>query len=874
MGTKCDRWLARPSTLCFLRRLLLTTTYKTERLCCCEVGYRAHSIANRRSIASISSREGRRNNSNETKESTPSSKSAEKDGYALRGAPKVSASYLLSKSPRDLLSLSASTGKSFETLQRESDVASDRNVGTLLVDRPENHGDFQLWIELLQFRHRLHGLRGVMEVWQGMKKRRIDLPAVGEEADVLWSTFVHASISRDTSPVTQRLYDDIVAHAIDLKRRHGIQNPGLLKCILARFLRMQPDMARLAFKRLRIDLDAPYNLLSSLVADFAASPDSYQARKSFKRMYELCEENHLYDIYIPEILKLKDMKAAHQWHRELLSKGDGPSPELFPKSEIQFLFALDNEALLPTTQRKHNPNGSSSSVNAVQKEFLPLTRAKMSTIVGDVHGIKPKEISDTFVARIIATQSFSLDLVVKGVSFFGIEKLGPVALRELALRTKSCVAFRDKLVELKAVNVTPNNSVYSRLVQKIVDQNDTNLFAVLLGSDQHPDTYDDPTTQQLLLASFVDKKDWDSAHITLLGLSFAGDTQQSKGWNQILQYYIRTEEYRKVAQIVQHMQTAQLYITRRSLTFMHHYLLPKRRLGKRPYLPPRTESHFNLLDFTANVHMYAAERGTPVNPKLWTELLKRYGMMHEWYQLERLVLWLVSWSATNPQSSGLRDVALSSRRHRKARSYSNVDPEIFGPLMQQAIVTWGFMSASVRDQLQKLEPKKEDDKFSSTNETCEPWARGLALLKKLDGEGFKIRASAVRRSLLHRLWTLFGPGFSTKGLNNQAMARNRLSLAHYVSHANEIWNGKLFNIEASLLENDSINYPKLFVAVFGPVRRTSKRGHEYADVVGYAHSSSFPQTMAVRTSIRQKEHTWRINPFRLRKEYRHMDVDE
>lgn len=483
----------------------------------------------------------------------------------------------------------------------------------------------------------------------------------------------------------------------------------------------------------------------------------------------------------------------------------------------------------------------------------------MSALVGDAHGIKQKEFSEGFMARVFATQAFSLALVMKSLSFFAIDRLGPVALRELAVKAGNYPEFCNCLQELKAAGVNIQISSYGRLVHRLVEDGLEPLFDTLLASDQHPESFDDYETQELLLASFLEKGDVRNAHIASICLSLAGKTQDAKAWNRILQYYIGKRLYHTVRQIMLQIQTSDMSLTRPTLLHLGDYVLPPRHLGKAPEQAGEA-SVLQPLQFTTNAYMYAATHGTLVYPSQWVEVLKRFAMTHLWDEFERLVRWLVSHYAH------MNSVKDESERHLQTLRGRRTLQTIFYHNMQKAIVTWGFQDASHHGQ---LKPQPLHVYFSrrgnrlSADIPCEPWAKGIWLLKYLRDEGLPVYSELVRDALKLRLWILFGPGFSTKAKNHEMKRKNELSLASYIRHANEIWDRKLFNVRNALLDDSPASNAKLMVAVFGTEFSVNVRTNEYADVAKYARIHASKKPLPDHPNVRIKKRIWELSPFRI-----------
>ena len=742
----------------------------------------------------------------------------------------------------------------FSELKFQADVNSTTTSGKLLVDDSEHRRNASLWVEILRFRQRIDGFWGTLDVWQGMRKRNVDLPVSGPEADMLWTTFIHAAIAtaREHHDDSRKLLSEVFEYAQDLKARSDLQFDGLYKCIVGRLLRLRRSEAREWHHCL---CHALPGAIGTVAIDAMLSTNPNWAFRQWSQIYRASRVRYLYDYCIRESIGLEDEAAALRWHRLFVQNGDGPTAEMFATPAVQRLFALDNDSSLPMKTSPGNRQSKWHVENEELKVKIPaLTRQSMNTIVGDVHGIKPKEISDSFCARLFATRAFSIDLVIRGLSFLGIESLGPLAIREMAMRAGSPVEFSNQLENLKEHGLRFGDTVFARLVVKLANEGQSTLWSALHESDQHPEVYEDSATQEALLTSFLEQQKWKQAHIALTALSFSASRADLRAWNRVLQHYILHREYRSVLSTMQSIQNQGLTLTLYSLTLLRRYILPERRRTKRP-IKGQGPKFFDPLDFVRNACVHTAENGHFVPANLWSELLKRYGMAHRWGETERLVLWLFDHYSPNNQ----RDRKASNTRNCTGRMRSvRALRSVFSEAMLQALFTWGFRSQSVRKNLRLSES-------SPVPGGHEPWAQGLALLKIVQQRSlFNVTLSA-RKAFQQRMWTLFGAGVSTLGVNNEARLVNQISLAHYIRHANEVWNGLVHWVDPALLEETHQSNSRLLIEFFGPVHSTNRKRSEYADVeawakaLGQMKSSHYYQA----ASISARKRAWQRSSIRL-----------
>lgn len=720
----------------------------------------------------------------------------------------------------------------FETLRYEADVLGPATKGKRMVDQVENSTNMDLWIELLSFRHRLDGLKGVLDIWKGMRRRKIDLPTCGEAATTLW----HAILGLDLKTEAEKKAhtDEVLDYAMDLKSRTGQQYESLHKLVVGHWLREErPSFASVWHKVLIRDGLAPTDALRNISYDALYSRDPKAAFKCFRIMYKRSQERNLYDPVITELLKIDDKRRTLAWHQMFIKHDDCPSTLVASKPAVMQLFELaDPEA--PLSLVNHDDCGTRTSIKE-QPQYPALTRESMSKLVGEVHGIKPKEVNDGLCARIFATKAFSIELITAGLAFFGVQTLGPLALREMATRAGSATEVSAKIKELKAAGIDISSSTFSRAVRRFADAGQDELLQSMLSSDQHSDAYEDGETQEALLDSFIAAKDYHKAHTTLAILALTSPQAHPKVWNILFQAFCCHSTHERVMQIYQEMSAQCIALDEKSTNFAYAHLLCPRQRGNAPAWQ-KGNPGIDDLGLVARILLEAVKADTFVGPWKWQEILKRYGMLNRLDELESLCFWLTDRYSTklvessNPMKSG----QISSRRGlgnsrlvmlNQLSRFSPLQPlrQIFDRKMQRALISWGFTNEAKsgnayathgkRESLPKLEP----DMQSEYPERCESWARGIALLQSLQRCGVLVDTNAIRREVRLRLWALYSPVGSVNTANARSRLNNRLSLLHRVRHIQQVWQGGLLLLPRELLEENRKDVgARLAVALFGP----------------------------------------------------------
>ncbi|KAK0859682.1 hypothetical protein LTS02_009024 [Friedmanniomyces endolithicus] len=723
---------------------------------------------------------------------------------------------------------------SFQALRHQADVNCEAKLGKLRVDREEHLTNYQLWIELLQFRRRVDGFGGVLDVWYGMRRRDIDLPTIGESAKTLWNDFIDAALVRsgthkDSDAETIR--HELFGYAKALKARTGEQYPDLYKGLVGHLFRIDvAGMGRACHwhrRMLSAGLVSPGNALKQIAAN--ALHNTHPVFRTFRTLYKQnTAERDCYDAVILLAARLRPVDEVLKYHRLFMKHGDGPSTPMFNTPAVQHLFELDQNSSLPMKHGKRSHDLALMTASDVHEtaKYPPITRASMSTLVGDVHGIKPKELSDSFVSKMFATSAFSNDLVIRGLNFFAVESLGPLALREMAVRAGSPVELCNKLGSLKDAGIkVAEHGVYARLMLKLAAEGHTDLFNALLASDQHPEGYDDIPTQEALLVSYLEAENWTQVHLTMTCLTLVGVALEGKAVNRLAQHYIRTRSWRLTAQTIENLKKLRLPLTPVTIAHLWRYLLPERRKGMRPQTSQRLDPPpFDALDFVTNAYMYSDALSRNVPGRLWNEILKRYGMTSRWEGLENVVLWL----AARYRPRGVR--TMQSRRGGRAGEVIRVIPgkleEIFTEQMQQALFTWGYRYAAARNNLcsRGLQPAAVDPmnplSLGSSSQEIRPnevsWTQGLLLLRQLKHHGLAVHDSIVRQAFWTRMWILFGPAYSIKAVNRLERENNKLRLADFIRQGQAAYDDTLVpDLHPKLLEDNTPNESVLKLAFFG-----------------------------------------------------------
>lgn len=878
MGVRFDKWLARPSTLHFLRQLIGPEHHVARTKRPCWTSATATTTTNRRQYATRkwfpAHKPTEPKSDDQHVESTATSSPELFRERRKRVAQELGLRIPLedeAERPFDTNRPAPSSTSYSDLLSSEAHVRTLSPSRRLLIDEPENFANLEAWNKILQYRGRIDAIFGIVDVWKGMRARGINLPVEGQLADTFWSVFLHAAIVPKPRKTHQQLLEEIFAHAVELKASGLGQYRSLYSVLIGRFLRVAPPASLGEFDWHRLLCEHGFgdaHHLCDVVDDVFRSKRQPVAFVRWRKLYHDFEICKIYDECMPAVFRhagndKDDTRLIVRFHNLLISNDDFPSTEFATNPSVKSLLGVDTlsgRSSSPTrsvTEQELAKGLAEERKNAEQAMSPFLTRASMSGFVGDVHGIKAKPISDKFCARMFATQAFSLETIIRGLALLGTEAIGPVALRELAIRAGSPEILKENLLEIKNAGMSVTPSVYGSILEQVVANSQTQLYQALLDSDQHPESYDDQHTQETLFTKFLEAEQWSLAHVTLIGLSRTDWKRAGRAWSRLLQFYIKSHNYQEIVRTFDHICSEDMDINLRSLNFMMKYLLAERAPGKRPMVASNTPTgNFIPINFVVNAHMYAASRGAQVLPNRWKELMRRYGMSSNMNGLSQLSQWLV---AQYPSQG----TAIYTRDHSKlfrGLGESWIQAKIFTSPMIMALLIWGHQSASRHDNLLSSPSLSSTASGKSTN--IASWARGLDLLLHLKTRGVQVKTDDVRHAMAQVLWTLYGPSISKRDINLEAMRRNQLTILDYVKHANQVWDEPLFDVSSNTPEKPpATREARTLVAVFGHHRLVDQKTGTWVDIEAWAAARDAGEWQDLSPVRKDRKRQWPSNTF-------------
>lgn len=682
-----------------------------------------------------------------------------------------------------------------------SDIGHLKDLDRRLVDDPARRSDFAFWEELLRHRQRHRGDSGALDIWEALTLRLegVWLPVEGRRADFFWETFVKVGLRRPF------LLNDIAEYALRLWQEKGQKWEGLYAAIVGSFLQNGHSRQALHWhQKLRSPHLADSNGLVKVLT-FALSRDSPPATKvrfgqrlpvrrdmhsglqAFRSICRTVDGHHIYAPVIATIIEHGLIADAVAMHEFLISRNDHPQTV----DEIQPLLR---------SVANHGTRKMSRSLQDYVRRRFPLAQELPHAALDSVchaapeNGISWKEdktLKDDFGARLFATKAFSFEVILGGLQMFGVQAVGPLSLREMALRAGGCKDILNKLAELQKSGISIGDSVFARLIRRLSLENRDTLLHDILHSDQHPDAFEDAALQESLLVSFYLARDWRQYHMTLMIL---GELLPNSGAmdNVHFRKFVAAEEWAAASKMVDDLYLQGRMIDEKSVDFMVDQVLTPRRERSGPAQGRSLQIHeevallFRLLSRVAS-------SGTIVPPSLWIELIKRLGMNGRWPMLRDCCLWIARHYAAGSKRTDLAsprvDLFKSTDSCLPEETRSRLLRDIFNPRIQGALVAWGFRMQHV--------PQRETtpDKPGSTaaDTALIPWVRGLVLLREIQQHGIALSRASIRRACLARLGILFGPHIHSRKRLNRALRReNPYSLEQVVHDIDRAWGEPLF----------------------------------------------------------------------------------
>lgn len=672
-----------------------------------------------------------------------------------------------------------------ERLEFESDIGHTRAIGAKLVDNPARRHDFALWEELLRYRQRHYGDKGTLDIWEGLTIRHdgIELPVDGKHADFLWESFIELGLKRGL------LLQEIVTYASELLKKTGKRWDGFyLKVVGGLLERGRVQQAVTWHENLQHPhLSNPNDIIQLLEPAISLGPHPMVNEgaiapgiRAFRQICHRTQARHIYGPVISRLLQSGLGREALWMHVFFVSHNE--HPRRFEDIQKLLQYAMEH------TPTHAYQKLETYAMNVFESRLVESNDRNAIPVEEEVENfvVEEKPFSDEIGARLFATRSFNLDMILSGLRMLGVTAIGPQSLREMAVRAHGSQDLLEKLRLLQKSGISVGDSVFARLIRRLAEEKRDILLSDLLHSDQHPDVLEDATMQESLLMSYYMTRDWRHYQMTLAIL-----TELSKEGPELFNVHFRKQivagHLKSAAKVVDMMTLRGRTLTKDSLNLLVRKALGPRRPGVGP--PVRFGLHPSkevLVVF--QMLKRAVPKGCHVDADLWVEILKRFGMTHRWYELRDCSLWLARFysSLAKPPGNEPWPIPPDQQKARitapPAHYGSDMLKAIFGSQMQSAIISWGFRCRV------SLSETKAYNPFKVKGEQLVPWVRGLVLLRELEQYGVRLTRYWIRRACRHRLAVLFGQDRLSSRPRNRMLRRENPYDVHKVTQdMNRAW---------------------------------------------------------------------------------------
>ena len=661
-----------------------------------------------------------------------------------------------------------------------------------MIDLVDHKYDFKLWSQLLQFRRRIHGIDGVLSIWRGLAERKIALPSSGRWASVLWQGFIDAAVCNE------ELLGELIAYC---KANSG--NPGTIwhlfyETIIIAFLKKDPPRAYELHRQLKNWCPLLPNRLARTIR---ATPSNKGTLTVLRKIYQESAVRNLYSVVVPLLCSRRKYAAAYDWHKCLIDHGDLPTSTTDVQPLLHHLPRIGDPAQLGRVTQDLQAAGvrfQESTKPVITIQSLT-SRETMNRFLGEVFSVSEKPLNDSFCARLFATKAFPVEVILRGMRMLGAIAIGPLSMRELAVREGSPENILRRIEEMGTLRLSIGSSKFSRLIRQFAMDNEQELLHDLLTSDQHPDVVEDRTLQEAFLGSYLATDNVRQVRKTLVVLTAFTRHPKALEYNLLLRSHLARRNVPAIKQVFHEMTNRDIRISDHSSRNLVQKFLRTRNRSKRPVSRPYRLDELNL---TTRMLLSTLQSGGTLNPEVWREIFRRFGMTRRLDDLERLALWLASFYSSRAENAARLKYA-PSRVVVAKTSYSAALQDIpeetltrnpahplrilFPPAFQKAIVEWSFVGAwrrPNRDEYTLLDVSRGDKRALETR----PWIRGLRLIKMLADKGVYVQMSAIWKAFLHRLICLYGGGRTSRIRTRLLRKHNRVPLSTMVREAEQMWN--------------------------------------------------------------------------------------
>ncbi|KAK6349448.1 hypothetical protein TWF696_005732 [Orbilia brochopaga] len=686
----------------------------------------------------------------------------------------------------------------FHTFMREARVERQFTLGKLLVDDPEVRKNYDYWLQLLKFRARIHGEKGVKDVWFGVTMRRVMLPISGPVADEMWKLFIRVGLEDDDFLNKVYRYHLHIYHDWGKRRWKPMYNE-----VVGGLLRKKPTRALWWHYRL-IDINPPD--MVKFFKERAANPANLPA------MFRIFSSGKVAPLYystiIPVICRLDMFETAIDWHRMLFRKGDYPRDSHSADRLFEY-YAFhkplrDLEELLRSFHEKGIKITESSAISLIKARYRTRTIMELLCTLYSAKALSNEGLGDRFWTFLLTYQGFTEVDVTGYMAKLGIQQIGDLTAKAFVKRSKTIAAFVRGISMLNRHRISLDDEVYDKYVEMKARWSPEEALQESLPIENLP-----VSRGNALLQGYLSTYRWKFFNLVYQKLR----RRNPETWNLFLSKLFITKQLSSALELMEEMRALSIPIWPAAQRELLRNLLLPRRLGHHPLTVGPGARKTKDLYLATNYLRALMMNGESVHPILWREILKRYGMFRKLKDLEDLCLWLVDWY--DPQQPALRKayapikftdvkrVASLSYDNEADRipwteppaSESNKSPQnplrlLFPATTVRSLVEWGFISMQRRWVLHLVRRKSR----MAVKARLSQCAWGIRLVKKLQAKGVWVDKRSVARAVRVRLRALDGTKYylDHRHSDKDISKHDPINLQVMARIAEKAWGEKLF----------------------------------------------------------------------------------
>ncbi|KAF3915550.1 hypothetical protein ABW21_db0204951 [Orbilia brochopaga] len=688
--------------------------------------------------------------------------------------------------------------KAFHRFMREARVERQFTLGKLLVDHPEVQKNSEYWLQLLKFRARIHGEKGVKDVWFGATMRRVLLPVTGPVADEMWKIFIRVGLEDDDFLNKVYRYHLHIYHVWRQEKWKPMYNE-----VVGGLLRKKQSRALWWHYRL-IDVNPPD--MVKFFKESAANPASLPA---LFRIFSSRKVAPLYyDAIIPVICQFDMLETAIDWHRMLLRKGDYPKDSHTADRLFEY-YAFhkplrDLEELLRDFHARGIKVTESTAIALIKARYRTRTIIELLCTMYGADVFSTECLGDKFWTFLLTYQGFTEAEVTGYMAKLDIQQIGTLTAKAFVKRSKTIAAFVRGISMLNRHKIPLDHEVYDKYVEMKARWSPEEALQESLPIENLP-----VSRGNALLQGYLSTYRWKFFNLVYQKLR----RRNPETWNLFLSRLFMTKQLKPALEFMEEMRALSIPIWPAAQRELLRSLLLPRRRGHHPLTVGPGARKTKDLYLATNYLRALMMNGESVQPTLWREILKRYGMFRKLKDLENLCLWLVEWydplqpamrkAYTPIKFTNVKQVASLGYDNEADRipwteppaSEWNRSPQnslrlLFPATTIRSLVEWGFISMQ-RLWTLHLVRRKSRLAVKARLSQC---AWGIRLVRKLQEKGVWVDKRSVARAVRVRLRALDGSKYywdhrhSDKGIRKH----DPINLHVLARIAEKAWGEKLF----------------------------------------------------------------------------------